>query len=82
MMHKHLIKLTLICGLCMFVVLGIAYATSPDDSPPINKESNIVRKQDSLYVMWYGRGPGYVRSGRLGSAGNRSFRGGGLHGGK
>lgn len=80
-MNGHAIGLGLLCGLLFLFIAAIAVAANPDDSPPTDNEREYTRRHRDMHVVYYGR-HAYPRSGRLGSVGNRSFRGGGLHGGK
>ena len=56
-----------------------AFAIGPNDSPDPKSDRTLTRKDGDMYVYYGGH---RYRSGRLTSPLNRSFRGGGLHGGK
>lgn len=62
------------------LTFAVAYAIPFDDSPEPGKDRVFTRKQGDMAVYWYGRS--VTPRARLGSVGNRSFQGGGLHGGK
>jgi hypothetical protein len=65
-----------------FLLVGgvsMALAIGPNDSPDPNSDKQMERKSGDMYVHWRGRS---YRSARMTSPANRSFRGGGLHGGK
>ena len=79
-MIGSIIKLALLSGVIFFACMAIAIALPFDDSLPPDQEKAVERKQGDMRVRWYGVSPLYY--GRLGSVGNRGFRGGGLHGGK
>ncbi|RAL21799.1 hypothetical protein DL240_13180 [Lujinxingia litoralis] len=88
-MLKHLLVLGVFCVLVFGAFTALAFVFSPDNSPPVDHENDLVRTRNDQRIVYYGRAgyygvgrPGLHRSGRLGSVGNRSFRGGGLHGGK
>ncbi len=78
-MSKSNIILAVVCGLVAFLGIATAVAIGPDDSPDPNSDKKIERKSGNMYVHWRGRS---YRSARMTSPANRSFRGGGLHGGK
>ncbi len=80
-MLNNTITLLVVCFLIFAGTVGIAFATSPDDSPDSNRKQTYNRKGGDMYIMYYGY-RGYGRSSRGGSVGNRSFAGGGLRGGK
>lgn len=75
-------NLLLFGGALILAVLAgaAAFAIGPNDSPDPRSDREINRKSGDMYVFYGGRG--YYRSARMTSPMNRSFRGGGLHGGK
>lgn len=76
-------KANVLLGIGAVAVAAIAGATAfaigPNDSPNPNRDHKVSRKDGDMYIFYGGRS---YRSGRLTSPLNRSFRGGGLHGGK
>lgn len=63
---------------------SVAIAAIPTDNAPENDKDTrrLTRKNGDMIIFYHGR-RGYVgRSMRGGSVGNRSYRGGGLRGGK
>lgn len=80
-MHKKLIVLVMLCSLGFAVTAGLAFAFAPDDSPRSSEASKLHRKDGDMFVYWGGT-RSWRRSLRADSVGNRTFRGGGLHGGK
>ncbi len=79
-MIGSIIKLVLFSAVIFGACMAIAVAVPFDDSLPPDKETAVERKQGDMRVRWYGVSAYHY--GRLGSVGNRGFRGGGLHGGK
>lgn len=79
-MHPQVKSMYIWSGLVVVITLAIALAVPFDDSPAPGKDRTFTRKNGDMAVFWYGRSA--TPHGRLGSVGNRSFQGGGLHGGK
>ena len=80
-MKQRFWVLVFFCLGVFFFFTFAAFATGPDDSPPMDREGEFRRKNGDMTIYWYGTYYGGT-SGRLGSPGNRNYRGGGLHGGK
>ena len=78
-MSKSNLALGAVSALLAFAGVATALAIGPNDSPDPNSDKQIQRKSGDMYVHWRGRS---YRSARMTSPANRSFRGGGLHGGK
>lgn len=79
-MLKH--NLALIAG--SLVLFGSTLAVAAidfDSTPDPNEDRQIRRKSGDMFVYYNGRGYRSLST-RRGSLGNRTFRGGGLHGGK
>ncbi len=79
-MRKQLTSLTIACVAVFAVFMIAAFADGPDDSPDPKKERTVTRKGGDFFLLW--GGSSRVRSNRMESLGNRSFRGGGVRGGK
>lgn len=78
-MKKSNLMLGAVSAFVAVIGIATALAIGPDDSPDPNSDKKIERKSGNMYVHWRGRS---YRSARMTSPANRSFRGGGLHGGK
>lgn len=79
-MTGSIIRLALLSGVLFVACMAVAVAMPFDDSLPPDQSKMEQRKQGDMNVRWYGVSAYHY--GRLGSVGNRGFRGGGLHGGK
>ncbi len=78
-------NLSLIVFTLLIFGSAIAIAAIPFDSAPSNDDDNarnITRKNGDMIIFYSGRRGYYGRSHRTGSLGTRSYRGGGLRGGK
>ncbi len=81
MIVRKFMELAFVCVVILVAFIGVSYAIGPDDSPDPHSDRQIQRKSGDMHVIWSGR-TYRSRTIRPGSVGNRTFRGGGLHGGK
>jgi len=85
MLLKNNILLAIYCGLLFTAFSVAALAIGPNDSPDPDSDTQTTRKSGDLWILYSGRSYGSryrSNSMKLGSVGNRSFQGGGVHGGK
>ncbi len=78
-MLKHNLSLFAAAAVIFTATVAVA-AYDFDGTPDPDEEREYTRKSGDQYVYYGGRH--YRTVGRTGSLGRRSFRGGGLHGGK
>lgn len=79
-MLKH--NLALIAGSLALFACSIALASVDFDRPPApDRDQQITRKRGDMIIFYNGAGYRSLST-RRGSVHNRTFRGGGLHGGK